>query len=134
MPSFILIRPTVWPQYTNVTDRTDRQRTDSIGRTVLQTVAQKTRPPNLCQRGLVSGNSVCPSVRASVCHTRALADPNNLPAIFFIPKERAILLVKCDFGGHNHKLRLSSSLIGGEMSCRRNVHVVGEMSGRRTVS
>ena len=41
MPSFILIRPTVWPQYTNVTDRQDRQRTDSIGRTVLQTVAQK---------------------------------------------------------------------------------------------
>jgi len=25
VPSFILIRPTVWPQYTNVTDRTDRQ-------------------------------------------------------------------------------------------------------------
>jgi len=25
MPSFILIRPTVWPQYTNVTDKTDRQ-------------------------------------------------------------------------------------------------------------
>jgi len=23
VPSFILIRPTVWPQYTNVTDRTD---------------------------------------------------------------------------------------------------------------
>jgi len=49
MPSFILIRQTVWPQYTNVidretdrqTDRTDRQRSDSIGRTVLQTVAQK---------------------------------------------------------------------------------------------
>jgi len=46
--SFILIRLTVWPQYTNVTDRlTDRQtertgqRSDSIGRTVLQTVAQK---------------------------------------------------------------------------------------------
>jgi len=35
--SFILIRPTVWPQYTNVTDRQDRQaeqdrqRFDSIG-------------------------------------------------------------------------------------------------------
>jgi len=28
MRSFILIRPTVWPQYTNVTDRTDRQTTD----------------------------------------------------------------------------------------------------------
>ena len=51
MPSFILIHPTVWPQCTNVTDRqTDKtgrqdrqtgQRTDSIGRTVLQTVAQK---------------------------------------------------------------------------------------------
>ena len=44
MPSFILIRSTVWPQCTNVTDRTDRQdrqRTDSIGRWVLQTVAQK---------------------------------------------------------------------------------------------
>ena len=43
-PSFILIRPTVWPQYTNVTDRTDKQtgqRSDSIGRTVLQKVAQQ---------------------------------------------------------------------------------------------
>ena len=34
MPSFILIHPTIWPQYTNVTDRTgedrqtDRQTTD----------------------------------------------------------------------------------------------------------
>ena len=42
MPSFILIHPTVWPQYTkSQTDRLDRQRYDSIGRTVLQTVAQK---------------------------------------------------------------------------------------------
>jgi len=41
MRSFILIHPnpTVWPQRTNVTDRQDRQRSDSIGRTVLQTVA-----------------------------------------------------------------------------------------------
>ena len=43
--SWILIRPTVWPQCTNVTDRQrDRQRSDSIGRTVLQTVAQKLIP------------------------------------------------------------------------------------------
>jgi len=35
---FILIHPTIWPQYTNVTDRQDRS--DSVGRTVLQTVAQ----------------------------------------------------------------------------------------------
>jgi len=39
--SFILIRPTVWPQYTNVTDRTDRQWSDSTGRTILQTVTQR---------------------------------------------------------------------------------------------
>jgi len=25
MPSFILIHPTIWPQYTNVTDRQDRE-------------------------------------------------------------------------------------------------------------
>ena len=43
MPSFILIHPTIWPQYTNVIDRQDRQTqwSDSIGQTVLQTVAQK---------------------------------------------------------------------------------------------
>ena len=43
MPSFILIRPTVWPQCTNVTDRTGQtdNRLASIGRTVLKTVAQK---------------------------------------------------------------------------------------------
>ena len=43
-PSFILIHPTVWPQCTNVTDRTvqtGRQRSDSTGRTVLETVTQK---------------------------------------------------------------------------------------------
>ena len=52
MPSLILIHQTVWPQYTNVTNRTrqtgeDRQterqteRSDSIQQTILQTVAQK---------------------------------------------------------------------------------------------
>jgi len=46
-----LIRITVWPQYTNVTDRQDRQRSDSIGRTVLRTVAQKLFA--LCYRTVV---------------------------------------------------------------------------------
>ena len=32
MPSFILIHPTVWPQYTNVTDRQDRQDRQDNGR------------------------------------------------------------------------------------------------------
>jgi len=50
VPSFTLIHPTIWPQYTNVTDRgqtdttdrqTDRQQSDSTGQTVLQTFAQK---------------------------------------------------------------------------------------------
>jgi len=44
-PSFILIHPTVWPQYTNVTDRQAGRQTDNgliAGRTVLQTVTQKT--------------------------------------------------------------------------------------------
>ena len=40
-----LIHPTIWPQYTNVTDRQDRtgqdrQQSDSIGQTILQTVTQ----------------------------------------------------------------------------------------------
>jgi len=34
VPSGILIHPTVWPQYTNVTDRQTGQRSRSIGRTV----------------------------------------------------------------------------------------------------
>jgi len=34
MPSFILISPTVWPQYTNVTDRQDRQTTDRQHRAI----------------------------------------------------------------------------------------------------
>ena len=39
-PSFMLTHPTVWQQYINITDRTDRQPSDSIGRTVSQTVTQ----------------------------------------------------------------------------------------------
>jgi len=39
--------------------------------------------------------------------------------------------IHLNFGGHNHKLRLSSSVIGGEMPCRRNVHIVGEVSSYR---
>jgi len=35
-PSFTLIHPTFWPQYTKVTDRQDRERSDSIWRTVFR--------------------------------------------------------------------------------------------------
>ena len=60
MPCFILIRPTVWPQCMNVTDGQtgqERQRTDSIGRTVLQTVAQKQFA--LCYRSVVCLCCMC---------------------------------------------------------------------------
>jgi len=50
MPSFILIRQTVWPQYNTPTLQTDRQLSDSIGRTVLQMVAQKARMWSIAQR------------------------------------------------------------------------------------
>jgi len=45
MPSFVLIRPTIWPQYTNVTDRIDRhtgQRSDSRGQTLFTNGCPKT--------------------------------------------------------------------------------------------
>ena len=41
MPSFILIHPTVWPQYTNVRDRQDRQ----TGQTDRQTDRQTDNGP-----------------------------------------------------------------------------------------
>jgi len=52
-------------------------------------------PRELCYRDLGSRNSVRPSVRPS--HACFVTNPKNLPAIFFIPHERALLLVKCDF-------------------------------------
>ena len=55
------------------------------------------RATQLCLRGLGSCNSVrlsvCLSVRLS--HACFVTNPKNLPAIFFIPYERAILLVFC---------------------------------------
>jgi len=60
MPCFILIRQTVWPQYieyTNVTDRQTGQRSDSIGRTVLQTVAQKTSHFKRCARTTLAAST-----------------------------------------------------------------------------
>ena len=63
MPSFILIHSGIWPQCTNVADRTG-QRSDSIGRTVLQTV----RPIN----------SVC------LCHCVSVCLPTLLRLHFLI--------------------------------------------------
>ena len=81
VPSSILIQPTVWPHYTNVTDRqtgqdrTDRQQSDSIGRTALQTVTQKYFVILVfSERELVFTFAICyrPSVcRLSVCNARA---------------------------------------------------------------
>jgi len=67
MSSFTLIHQTAWQQHTNVTDRTDRQtgqRSNSIWRTLLQSVAQKRFA--LCYRTIV-----CP-VCLSVCDVGVL--------------------------------------------------------------
>jgi len=65
MPSFILIRATVWPQYTNITDRTDRQDNGPIAqgkpfykrspknRTITQTQQIKMHIFNLMQVNLI---------------------------------------------------------------------------------
>ena len=72
VPSFILIHPTVWSQYTNVTDRQERQvrqtdrtgqRSDSIGRTVLQTVAQKLK----LQVQLLAASASCLVRELAIC-------------------------------------------------------------------
>ena len=68
IPSGILINLTVWPQYTNVTDRTDRQRSDSIGRTVLQTVAQKS-PIN---RHLGNIAQLCRAISSQLRHVSTI--------------------------------------------------------------
>jgi len=49
IPSFILIHPTVWPQYTNVTDRTDRH-TDRQDRQGYQTVPRANHFTNGCPK------------------------------------------------------------------------------------
>ena len=50
-------------------------------------------------RGLGNRNSVRLSVGLCVrlSHACFVNNPKNLPAIIFVPHERAILLVKCDF-------------------------------------
>jgi len=51
LPSAVLIHPTVWSQYTNVTDRqTDRQRSNSTGQTILQSVTQKLKQNSTSKR------------------------------------------------------------------------------------
>ena len=75
MPSFILISPTVWLQCTNVTDRTDRQRTDSIGRTVLQTVAQKIKRCDVTQN----------TPHSRVIYCAYASNKNNLHIKFVMP-------------------------------------------------
>jgi len=84
MPSFILIRPTVrWPQCTNVTDRTgqrqDRQRTDSIGRTVFSE-RELMFTFAICYRPSVCLSYVCLSVCLS---SVTLVRPTQAVAIFW---------------------------------------------------
>jgi len=63
IPSGILIHPTVWPQYTKVTDRQDRQQSNSIGQTVFGRPFVKWFA--LCYQTVVC--PVCLCVCMSVC-------------------------------------------------------------------
>ena len=98
-PSFILIRQTVWPQYTNVTDRqtdrtgqdrTDKQRSDNIGQTVLQTVAQKSWWQGLMPCRVLTSVSksflaIFPPLTCSNCRLPDASDTlNNDDNIYFI--------------------------------------------------
>jgi len=59
LPIEILIHPTVWPQYTNVTDRADTGQWYHRGEPLLVTVAQKAKLLSIanitCLRALYSG-------------------------------------------------------------------------------
>ena len=95
--SFALIHPTVWPQYTNVTDKqTDKQdrqarhRSDSIGRTVLQTVAQKrllyqSKCRSGCGLGLAQG------IAWSCLSSLACRDRDCQCCWFAVNRDRSIL-------------------------------------------
>jgi len=71
MPSFILIHPTVWPQYTNVTDRTGQTDNSPIGQgEPFYKRSPKNRSPYANAIGLSSvclSCSVCLSVTLVYC-------------------------------------------------------------------
>ena len=71
VPSFILIRPTVWPQWTNVTDRQDRQ-TDRRTRQRRCPIAYGEpfykRSPKKTHCDTISGRSVADGVGLHQCH------------------------------------------------------------------
>jgi len=71
-PSFILIRPTVWPQCTNVADRQDNGPI-AYRRTVLQNGRPKTLPPPLAD-----------ITRESLLKILGVAFSNNLSASYHI--------------------------------------------------
>ena len=71
-----LIHPTVWLQYTTVTDRTEdrthRQRSDSIWRTVWQMVAQKLLNRKLQETHTVSLSHMLISWSVHICASKSL--------------------------------------------------------------
>ena len=68
MPSFILIRPTVWPQCTNVTDRQDRtERSDSIGRNRFTNGRPKTESSYKNAGDGSKYSDMCHNVKKLVC-------------------------------------------------------------------
>jgi len=95
MLSFILIYKTVWPQYTNVTDRTgqtdrtDRQRSASTGRSVLQTDAQ-------IPKMVATATSLRCSVSGNICllsADHAYPVHNQLPSCYRSHSQLTYVLV-----------------------------------------
>ena len=73
---FHMIHLTVWPQYTNVTRR---QRSDRIGRTVLQTVAQ-----NECTALLLLSLLLTRKHSIVMRHAPATHRQKSMPALFYV--------------------------------------------------
>jgi len=73
-PSFILIHPAVWPQYTNVTDRHDRQ-TGHTDRQYSCPIAQSKQFYKRSPKNFMLKNSKCPpqasllGICSLLCHT-----------------------------------------------------------------
>ena len=88
--SFIWIHPTVWPQYTNVTDRQDRQdrqtgqRSDSTGRTVLQR-SPKNWPSLLLLISIQIIQWECRTIQCTTIARRKQAETRQSPIADFAP-------------------------------------------------
>ena len=114
MRSFILIHPTVWPQWTmqhhrkDTTGRTDRQRSDSIGRTVLQMVSQR---------------SLYNCISEDACRRKLSRDPNR-PTKVHIANVHPICLQICHQLIGRKRVLSIDSVVTLAVCCVSNISLV----------